>query len=542
MKRNLLFLLFSVLILSSVFAKDSEGINYYKSGFQDVAKPILIKEYRSDSLNRAITCFYLGNIYFQENKTDSATFYFNKGLNDGAASFLNATGLAMIKMKTDVPGAEADIKNILKGRGNNKNEEILIAISRAYLANKLYDKAISYKDMAMERNSKSSSVSVLMGDIMLAKGDIGAACSNYELAILYDANCKEAYIKYARAYKNANPKLSISMLERLQLKEPNYLLVDRELADIYYSQNNFDQAAKFYGIYLKTGNASVQDLTRYALILFLNKEFAKSLDIVKLGLQKEPRNPALNRLAMWNNIDLKIYDEGLKSADLFFNQSDKPEFTYLDYRYYGQALRETKQYDLAIVQFQKALQMDSTKVELWKDISDMYNDKSDYKSAIQSYNKYESKLSEDKKTPDVIMDLGKLYYQLGTDSTTNPMEKKEAFVKADSIFAKVASLEPDNYRGNFWRARTNSTLDPESTKGLAKPYYEETAKLIETKNDPRYNPILIECYSYLGYYSLLQKDYPTSLSYWNKIITIDPNNATASKAITGIQKVLKAKK
>ena len=88
----------------------------------------------------------------------------------------------------------------------------------------------------------------------------------------------------------------------------------------------------------------------------------------------------------------------------------------------------------------------------------------------------------------------------------------------------------------------NSSLDPETTKGLAKPFYEQTATLIEGKADPRYNSVLIECYSYLGYYSLLQKDNELSLTYWNKILVIDPTNATATKAIAGITKAMKGKK
>ena len=38
---------------------------------------------------------------------------------------------------------------------------------------------------------------------------------------------------------------------------------------------------------------------------------------------------------------------------------------------------------------------------------------------------------------------------------------------------------------NFWRARTNSALDPETSQGLAKPYYEGVAALLTGKNDPR---------------------------------------------------------
>lgn len=545
MKRIFLFLILGLFVLNVSAAEynKGQGIAYYKAGFPQVAKPLLLNEYVADEANRPLISYYLGYIYFEENQLDSAAYFFNQGVAAQPLNSLNAVGLAMLKMKNDLAGAEEDINQILKNKANKKNEEVAIAIASAYLMNGMKDKAQQFHDVAKGIKSKSASVSVLLGDINLAKNELGPACTSYEVAILYDENCKEAYIKYARAYKNANPALSTKMLKRLKQQEPDFLLVDRELADIYYSQNEFEEAARYYDTYLKSGNSSVQDLTRYAMTLFFSGNFEKSLEIVGIGLQKAPRHPAFNRLAMWINVDIKQSEKALKAADLFFNHTDNPDFNYLDYRYYGQALRDTKQFDLSIKQFETALKMDSSKVELWKDISDMYSDKGDYLNSIAAFDKYLSLINDDKKTPDMMMDYAKLHYSLGNSKSESDVAvKKNALVKADSVFATVAAEEPTGYRGNFWRARTNSALDPETSLGLAKPFYEQTVTLVESKADARFNTVLIECYSYLGYLSLLQNDTSLSLSYWNKITAIDPSNATAKKAIDGIQKALKAKK
>lgn len=106
--------------------------------------------------------------------------------------------------------------------------------------------------------------------------------------------------------------------------------------------------------------------------------------------------------------------------------------------------------------------------------------------------------------------------------------------KADEIFAEVAQRVPDNYLGYFWRARTNAMADPESTEGLAKPYYEAALNLLEKKADAS-KALIIECESYLGYYHFLQKDYEQSKVYWNKILTLDPENETAKQALQGLQ-------
>ncbi len=445
MKRNFLFLALSILLINLSFveakeAKDAQGIDYYKAGFPLVAKPLLLNEYNTDSLTRSETSFYLGNIYFGENKPDSAAIFFKRGL-AGKENVLNTIGLAMLKMKSDPKAADVEIEALLKQRANKKNPDYFIAAAHAYLNNGNIDQAVIYQEKAKEIKSKYAPLAVLAGDIELAKKNVGNACSDYELAILYDESCKECYVKYARAYKNVNTNLAIEKLNQLKLKEPTFLLVDKKLADIYYMNNDFDKAAQFYGSYLKSGNSNSADLVKYAMTLFLNHEFAKSLEIAQEGHLKYPKNPAFNRLMMYNNTDLKHYEDAVNSADLLFNKSDNPDYTYLDYRYYGQALRETKKYDLAIVQYKKAIEMDSTKVDLWKDISDMYNDQGDYKNAIANYLTYEHLLAKDKQDVEVTYQLGRLYYSLGNSDKDSADVKKSALLKADSVFAKMITMD-----------------------------------------------------------------------------------------------------
>jgi len=565
MKRNFLFFafLFSVSLLSlttvnaATSLSDGQGIAYYRAGFPLVAKPLLINEIATDSTTRAETSFNLGNIYFSENLVDSARLCFVKGVAANPLNSLNAIGLTMLKIKSDPAAAELEFTNILKLKQNKKNVDVYIAVANAYLFNDVIDKALIYQDKAKSIKPKYAPVYVVLGDIELAKKNVGEACRNYEQAIYFDDKCKEAFIKYARAYKNVNTPLAIEKLNALKAKEPAFLLVDKELADIYYSINNFGKAAELYNNYLQSGNSNVQDLTQYAFTLFLGGQFEKSLEVTKLGLVKASRNPVFNRLAMYNNVDLtaqyKIEKKesesqnvnlaALAAADDFFNKTDNPKFTYLDYRYFGQALRDNKKIELAIPQFEKALQIDSTKMDLWKDISDMYSEKYAYKKSLFAYNKYLTSLTEDKKTGDALMTLGKLYYGLGNDTTeTNLTVKKSYCVKADSVFALIAIKEPNGYRGNFWRARSNVGLDPETTLGLAKPYYEQTATLVISKADVKFNPVLIECYRYLGFFYFQKKDYTQSMVYWNKILAIEPNNAVAKSVIDGITKTTKGKK
>lgn len=48
--------------------------------------------------------------------------------------------------------------------------------------------------------------------------------------------------------------------------------------------------------------ANEEDLVKYAFALFLNHDFAKSLEVANMGLKKNPRHAAFNRLAMEEEI------------------------------------------------------------------------------------------------------------------------------------------------------------------------------------------------------------------------------------------------
>jgi len=266
MKFKVLFILFFSTIIANVNA--GEGVLYYKSGFSDIAKNLLLQDFNSGN-KKVEASYYLGNIFFNENKIDSAKFYFNEGLKAEPTSAFNNIGLIMIGMNSADPKVlTATLTKIIKDKLNKKNIAVPIAISYAYLYNKNTAKALEYWDKARSVNSKNADLYMLKGDI-LASTNLGEACANYETAIFYNKNCKEAYVKYAKVYKSMNPKQAIQKLLELKTISPDFQLVDKELGDIYYATNNFDSAAKHYELYINSGKTTnISDLLQYATTLF----------------------------------------------------------------------------------------------------------------------------------------------------------------------------------------------------------------------------------------------------------------------------------
>mgnify|MGYP002226245591 CR=1 FL=1 len=123
---------------------------------------------------------------------------------------------------------------------------------------------------------------------------------------------KDAYLKYAQAYKSASPSQAIEKLNQLKAIAPDCLEADKELAEVYYATNRFGKAADTYAKFIDTPVATEDDILKYAFALFLNHDFEKSLAVAQKGLQKNARHAAFNRLVMYNNVDLKRYDEAEK--------------------------------------------------------------------------------------------------------------------------------------------------------------------------------------------------------------------------------------
>ncbi|HIZ32485.1 MAG TPA: hypothetical protein H9814_02900 [Candidatus Bacteroides merdigallinarum] len=453
-------------------------------------------------------------------------------------------GVSQVKemIKSNPEGAWDLTEDLMKGK-NKKNVDLILALAQVYLDADKTEEIDELLAKAKKADKKDPRIFLMEGDIALAKKDVGLACSSYEQAILFDPNCYEAYLKYARAYKSASPSMAIQKLTDLKnlagVPQDILLQADKAMAEVHYSNNKFADAAKAYENFIHTDVATESDILSYAFALFMSHDFEASYEIASKGLQKNAESTGFNRLAMYNLIDLKRYDEAKAIADVFFNQLKDVNYSGLDYRYYGALLNATQDYAGAITQFEKAYELDTTAVELLQQISEAYNNNGNYDKGIETYKRYCDALPAEEKTAENIFTLAGMYYDQGTDTVNVALEQRQiALQEADTLYAQVCELAPDSYTGYFYRGHTRSAMDPETTQGLAKPYYEKVVELVLAKNDPRYNRVLITCYSYLGYYFMLQakpEDYAISKEYWNKILTIDPNNALAKTALKGIE-------
>ncbi len=541
MRRTNLIFLFSLLLslfqITSLSAKEDEGILYYKVGYLEQAKNMLEAELASASGDKAAQlCYYLGNIYFKQNQPEKAAEYYNKGLSYNEKDPLNAIGLSKLLIKSNPTEAAEQLKSIQKK--NKKNMLVAEEIGRAYLDNKEPEAALEYQTLVYEKDFQFAPGYILWGDIFDFKSEPGDAAAKYEMAITCDPASYDAYVKYARVINHVNMDAAIEKLQALKGQEPSLSIVDKELSELYYKKNDFTNAAKAYSEYIAAGNFTNDDLKQYAVTLLFAGDNAKSLEIARKGLAKDPTDPAFCRMVMYNLIDLQQYEEAAIAADNFFKKSKNPEFSYFDYMYLGRLYDAQKKFADAAEAYMKAVEKDPSKKQLYQMASQSYEEAGDIAKSLELYEKFVND-SEGGKNADNLMDLGRKYYRMASNvDSTSSFTKEDMLKKAIATFSEVSVLEPDNYRSFYWIGNAASSLDPEARDTIARNNYVKAYEIMKSKEDPRYNSNIAVAAKYLAvYYYMVNErtkndaDKENSIKYAKEVLSIDPNDATSKQII-----------
>ena len=261
----------------SAFAQGyKDGIEYYKVGQYDNAKELLLRNLDDAATNKSEAYYYLGCIDMKQGKVADAKANFEKGKAADANNPYNYVGLASIDLKNgNTDAAEETFKQAQKMV--KKDAALETAIARAYYEADpvAYAKEIekATKNAKKYEGGKNPDIWIFEGDIFAEKKNWGEAAGNYEMVFTnYDPQNVEAYVKYANTYYNVNPDMAISKLTEVLDKNPNSALIQRELAEKYYKNEQWAKAAQQYGKYIENPNHFTQDRSRYAFLLFYGQK------------------------------------------------------------------------------------------------------------------------------------------------------------------------------------------------------------------------------------------------------------------------------
>jgi tetratricopeptide (TPR) repeat protein len=541
-------------------ADNRTGINLYESGMYRPAKIFFLKQWNTNASpeEKSETCYYLGEIYLKLNRPDSAKFYYDKGFEASNINPFNKIGTSKLTLKeSSSKGAltkerqktiEESFNSAIKT--NKKDIRIPLAVAEAYAYAGDYDKAAKYINQAKKVDSKSGLPYMMEGDIVLYKNseNRGVAGTKYDHAIHFSNNLIGAYVKSARIYMPINSAISEEKLKAIQHIDPSFSGHYLLLGKMYEKQGNSKLAVQHYAQFINGGYYDDDHMLEYAGLLYFDKQYDKVLPVVTPVLKKHPDNLVAKRLYAYALSKTQLGQQSVDAIKRFMQTAPKDKLIPLDYLCYAEQLEANKQYAEAAVNYIKVIQLDDTKKDLLKEVGNMYEKNHQSDSAIHYYLRYLE--FSGKPDPAISFNIGRNHYYLGADSLLTPENRRAELLKADSAFAHISELAPTSFLGYFWRARTNSMIDPEASEGLAKPYYEKVIEILTDQAD-RYKKELIESYKYLGYYYYMQadvimkknknnpdkakKEFLTAKSFFSKVLELNPDDTVAKDAIEGIQ-------
>lgn len=443
-----------------------------------------------------------------------------------------------IKSSTDAKATAKVVKEAMKPIKKNAAE--VAKLGRAYLDVKDTLNAKKYADLAIKANKNAAAGYILHGDIEVFNDNPGAAASWYQNAIYFDAKNPEAYKKYAFIYRGRDPKQAVQTLEQLRTVDPTYP-VDAEAGHIYYLSATKNAAYMPLALehYQKVQLADIAKLepyymTEYALVAFASQKNDLSKQIAEYGLKANPRHAGYNRLALYNAVELKQYDEAINYVDRLLNQSDSVEVTANDYKFAALAYTGAQNYDEAINYYSKQLEATETpeaKADVLKALSDSYKAKGDLVNSLAKYKEYLA-VNPNANANDYA-GFATIYRNMAAEQTGE--EQKASVNEALNIYKDMITKFPTSADyANFMSARTIQMLDPDQKLGLAKPYYEAIATSIETvgiKSDTDKVRVK-EAYTYLGiYFFKIVSDADAAKPYFDKLIALDPENELAKQVL-----------
>lgn len=550
--KSLLSLALAGMAFSAMAQSHAEGVEYYEAGQINNAKELLERNHNLPATDKAVSYYYRGLIALDENNPTKAAEYFNLGAQANPDYPYNYIGLGQIDLMGDTPKVAS--QNFKKAESLAKKDVgVYIAEARAYdsVDPEKYEKEITkLLEKAHKKDMTNPDIYIFEGD-RIAREDnqssAGRAGAKYEMALNYDSNATAAYFKYANLYRKVNPQYGINMLKKLLEKNPNSALGQRSLANAYYDQSMYKEAAEEYEKYVKNPNHFKQDEDRYAFLLFYGGKYLDGYDYATQLLQKDPNNFTAKRYQFMNAAQLpsmadKLYPmaEALYAAHL---KDSKNSFAPIDYILIADEFqkeankKEDKAEKDALLAkaadvLKDAIKSNPENAAFYKSLAMLEVDMNNMPGASEAYSSY-LKYTKNPGYNDMVQAAVFAYYAGVELKDKDPLQSAKFYDEAVGYTDKAAELYPAMYKplkikGDVSFAKNNAE------EGIN--YYIQAIDKLEAMQDTsRYAGDAKLMYNTVGNNYLDKKDVESAKRYFNGYLKYDPNNTQYIKFVESLK-------
>jgi tetratricopeptide (TPR) repeat protein len=523
-------MVFALLVLNSAFAQTIEigkqQVYYerYKSAKETFQKLVAVNP------NDDVAIYWLGQAMILPDDVTSKDISEAKALYQSKLSipnnFLIMVGIGQIElMEGKIQDARSRFETAVSLTAG-KNLAVLNAIGfangnpdskngdAAYAIEKL-------KQATQLKKFNDPEVLVNLGDAYRKNMDGGNADQSYKAALTLNPNYARANFRLGKLYQSqgrGQESIFMEFYDKAIASDPAFAPVYSTLFNYYY-ETNVAKAAEYFEKWQSNSDVDYKTCYYRAALKYAQGYFMEAITKSDECINETKENPYPNLFGLKANAYNRLKDSvhAVESYAEYFKRQSQEKITSGDYVEYAKNLLKIPGNEAqAGLIIDKAVSMDSietNKVQYLKAVAQAYESRKRFVEAADWY----SKIVAIKKNPSK--------YDLNT--TAFNYYKGGDYQKSIAAFTMSANKFTDDPYAYNMIGKASWAIDTTMEQGLANVAFEKTIQL-SIVDTIKYKPQLMTAYKYfVAYYANIKKDKDMALSYVEKALALDPNDAEA---------------
>lgn len=483
--------------------------------------------------------FYFGDLMLKMENPDSARILFQKGVDINQTNPLTHIGMGRyflatgdnVKGNQEITYAKSLLATQAGKKGMNmeapRQAVMYIEISEDYLvaSSPNFDAAIEMANTAVKLDPKNPEGFLILGDALYGKDPVNGtpAINAYLAAAKLDPKSCKANVRIGRLYINGkNPAVAINYFNLALKTDSTFAPAWREKGEAQYQLQKFDSAQKCMAKYL-TLNDSPLARYRYCLFLYKSGNFDDAIKQGQISLAKDPSTIVIYRIIARAELESKTAPDAEKSIEAWntFFQKQKeagaPPLLADDFIYRAKAYSKNKQDSLAILDYEKALTLDTSRKDVYFDVATSYFIMKRYDKAAEFYQKKIDAAPEKANIGDWI-------------AVGRSLQAQKDYQGADEAYKKAIASDPAHPYGWLYHAKVNAIMDPKSESDSTKIFYEKFYSLAINDKDT-YKRDLVVAGKYLAGYYYIKNNMSCSKAWFQFVLDTDPTQSKVKEQL-----------
>jgi tetratricopeptide (TPR) repeat protein len=377
------------------------------------------------------------------------------------------------------------------------------------------------KQATLLKKFNDPEVLVNLGDAYRKNMDGGNADQTYKAALAINPNYARANFRLGKLYQSqgrGQESIFMEFYDKAIASDPAYAPVYSTLFNYYY-ETNVTKAAEYFEKWQANSDVDYKTCYYRAALKYAQGYFMEAITKSDECINESKENPYPNLFGLKANAYNRLKDSvhAVESYAEYFKRQSPEKITSGDYVEYAKNLLKIPGNEAqAGLIVDKAVSMDSietNKVQYLKAVAQAYESRKSFIEAADWY----SKIVAVKKNPSKYdMNTTAFNYYKGGD-----------FQKSIVAFTMSANKFTDDPYAYNMIGKASWAIDTTMEQGLANMAFEKTIQL-SMVDTIKYKPQLMTAYKYfVAYFANIKKDKDMALSYVEKALALDPNDAEA---------------